>query len=166
MKANQGFSGFLLTFEGEVNIIIILAPAASPGWGRIMKPQLSRSLAVIRKRDWLSEDWSNFIMKFVIVEQGGKQYRASEGDTIEVDRLQKEIGEAVTLENVLLSVDKEDVKIGTPTIKGAKVQTKVLDHFKGRKILVLKYKPRQRYRVKSGHRQQYTRLLIESIELE
>jgi len=105
-------------------------------------------------------------MKFVIVEQGGKQYRASEGDTIEVDRLQKEIGEAVTLENVLLSVDKEDVKIGTPTIKGAKVQTKVLDHFKGRKILVLKYKPRQRYRVKSGHRQQYTRLLIESIELE
>jgi len=105
-------------------------------------------------------------MKFVIIEQGGKQYRASEGDKIEVDRLQKEIGDAVTLENVLLSVDKEDVKIGTPTIKGAKVQTKVLDHFKGRKILVLKYKPRQRYRVKSGHRQLYTRLLIESIELE
>ncbi|MEA3325869.1 MAG: 50S ribosomal protein L21 [Chloroflexota bacterium] len=105
-------------------------------------------------------------MQFVIVEQGGKQYRASEGDTIEVDRLPNEVGEAVTLENVLLSVDAEDVKIGTPFIKGAKVQAKVLDHFKGRKILVLKYRPKQRYRVKSGHRQQYTRLLIESIELE
>ena len=105
-------------------------------------------------------------MQFVIVEQGGKQYRASEGDKIEVDRLPNEVGEAVTLENVLLSVDAEDVKIGTPSIKGAKVQAKVLDHFKGRKILVLKYRPRQRYRVKSGHRQQYTRLLIESIELE
>ncbi len=105
-------------------------------------------------------------MKFVIVEQGGKQYRASEGDTIEVDRLPNEVGDAVTLENVLLSVDKKKVKIGTPSIKGAKVQAKVLDHFKGRKILVLKYRPRQRYRVKSGHRQQYTRLLIKSIELE
>ena len=105
-------------------------------------------------------------MSFVIVEQGGKQYRASEGDTIEVDRLPNEVGDAVTLESVLLSVDKKKVKIGTPVIKGAKVQAKVLDHFKGRKILVLKYRPRQRYRVKSGHRQQYTRLLIESIELE
>jgi len=105
-------------------------------------------------------------MSFVIVEQGGKQYRASEGDTIEVDRLPNEVGEAVTLENVLLSADAKDVKIGTPSIKGAKVQAKVLDHFKGRKILVLKYRPRQRYRVKSGHRQLYTRLLIESIELE
>ena len=105
-------------------------------------------------------------MKFVIVEQGGKQYRVSEGDTIEVDRLPNEVGDAVTLESVLLSVDKKKVKIGTPVIKGASVKAKVLDHFKGRKILVLKYRPRQRYRVKSGHRQQYTRLLIESIELE
>jgi len=105
-------------------------------------------------------------MKFVIVEQGGKQYRTSEGDTIEVDRLPNEVGDALTLETVLLLVDKKKVKIGTPSIKGAKVQAKVLDHFKGRKILVFKYRPRQRYRVKSGHRQQYTRLLIESIELE
>ena len=105
-------------------------------------------------------------MKFVIVEQGGKQYRASEGETIEVDRIPNEVGDALTLENVLLLVDKKKVKIGTPSIKGAKVQAKVLDHFKGRKILVFKYRPRQRYRVKSGHRQQYTRLMIESIELE
>jgi large subunit ribosomal protein L21 len=105
-------------------------------------------------------------MKFIIMEQGGKQYRAAEGDTIEVDRLPNEVGETLTLEEVLLSVDGEDVTIGTPLIKGAKVQAKVMDHFKGRKILVFKYRPKQRYRVKSGHRQQYTRLLIESIETE
>jgi len=105
-------------------------------------------------------------MKFVIVEQGGKQYRAAEGNTIEVDRLPNEVGDALTIEDVLLSVDDDEVIVGTPLIKGAKVQAKVLDHFKGRKILVFKYRPRQRYRVKSGHRQQYTRLLIESIELE
>jgi large subunit ribosomal protein L21 len=122
-------------------------------------------LAVARERDWLSEDWSRK-MKFVIVEQGGKQYRAAEGETIEVDRLPNEVGETVTLEDVLLSVNDDEVTIGTPLIEGAKVQTKVLDHFKGRKILVFKYRPKQRYRVKSGHRQQYTRLLIESIEME
>jgi len=105
-------------------------------------------------------------MKFVIVEQGGKQYRAAEGETIDVDRLPNEVGEALTLEDVLLSVDGDKVTVGTPLVKGAKVQAKVLNHFKGRKILVFKYRPKQRYRVKTGHRQQYTRLLIESIETE
>jgi large subunit ribosomal protein L21 len=105
-------------------------------------------------------------MKFAIVEQGGKQYRVAEGGTIEVDRLPNEVGDTLLMEDVLLSVDDGQVTIGTPVIEGAKVQAKVLDHFKGRKILVFKYRPKQRYRVKSGHRQQYTRLLIESIEME
>jgi large subunit ribosomal protein L21 len=105
-------------------------------------------------------------MKFVIVEQGGKQFRTAEGGTIEVDRLPNEVGETITLEDVLLSVNGDEVTIGTPLIEGAKIKAKVLDHFKGRKILVFKYRARQRYRVKSGHRQQYTRLLIESIEME
>ena len=105
-------------------------------------------------------------IKFVIVEQGGKQYRAAEGKTIDVDRLPNEEGEAITLEDVLLSVDGDKVTVGTPLVKGAKVQATILNHFKGRKILVFKYRPKQRYRVKTGHRQQYTRLLIESIETE
>ena len=105
-------------------------------------------------------------MKFVIVEQGGKQYRVAEGKTVEVDRLSNEVGENITLEDVLLSVNDGKISVGTPLVEGAKVQAKVIDHFKGRKILVFKYRPKQRYRVKSGHRQQYTRLLIESIELE
>lgn len=105
-------------------------------------------------------------MKFVIVEQGGKQYRAAEGETIEVDRLPNEVGESITLEEVLLSVNEDQVTVGTPIIEGARVKVKVVDHFKGRKIIVFKYRPRQRYRVKKGHRQLYTRLLIESIETE
>ncbi|MFN2304599.1 MAG: 50S ribosomal protein L21 [Anaerolineales bacterium] len=105
-------------------------------------------------------------MKFAIVEQGGKQYRAAEGNTIEVDRLPEDVGTTITLEDVLLHVDDGTVSIGTPLVKGAKVKATILDHFKGRKILVFKYRPKQRYRVKSGHRQQYTRLLIESIEME
>mgnify|MGYP000888418512 CR=1 FL=1 len=105
-------------------------------------------------------------MKYVIVEQGGKQYRAAEGSTIEVDRLPNEVGESLTLSDVLLSVDDDTIVVGTPLIKGIGVQAKVLEHYKGRKILVFKYRPKQRYRVKSGHRQQYTRLLIESIEME
>ena len=105
-------------------------------------------------------------MKYVIVEQGGKQYRAAEGETIEVDRLSQAVGEKVTLGEVLLSVNEDKVTIGTPTIKGATVQTEVVDHFKGRKILVFKYRAKQRYRVKTGHRQLYTRLLIESIGME
>ena len=105
-------------------------------------------------------------MKFVIVEQDDKQYRAAEGNMIAVDRLPNEVGDTIALEDVLLSADDGKVIIGTPLIEGAKVQAKVLEHFKGRKILVLKYRPKNRYRVKSGHRQQYTRLLIESIEVE
>jgi len=105
-------------------------------------------------------------MKFVIVEQGGKQYRAAEGETIEVDRLPNEVGESITLEEVLLSVNEDEVTVGTPIIEGARVKVKVVDHFKGRKIIVFKYRPKQRYRVKKGHRQLYTRLLIESIETE
>jgi large subunit ribosomal protein L21 len=105
-------------------------------------------------------------MKYVIVEQGGKQYRAAEGGTIEVDRLPNAVGETLTIEDVLMLVDEDDVTVGTPVVTGTKVQAKVMQHFKGRKILVFKYRPKQRYRVKSGHRQQYTRLQIESIETE
>ena len=83
-----------------------------------------------------------------------------------MDLLANSVGDEVVLDNVLLAVNDDKVSVGTPTITGAKVRAKVLEHFKGRKILVFKYRPKQRYRVKNGHRQQYTRLLIESIELE
>jgi len=102
-------------------------------------------------------------MKYAIVEDGGKQYKAVEGTTIDVDRFSASSGEAVDLEKVLLVVDGETVAVGTPLVAGAKVQATVVSQVQGPKLVVFKYKPKKRYRVKKGHRQDYTRLLIDSI---
>lgn len=105
-------------------------------------------------------------MKYVIVEQGGKQYKAAEGATIEVDRLPNEVGEQITLESVLLFVDDDAVKVGTPEVTGVTLKTTVVSHVKGPKVIVFKYRPKKKIRVKNGHRQQYTKLLVNSIEVE
>ncbi len=105
-------------------------------------------------------------MKYAIVEDGGKQYKAVEGQTIEVDRFESEIGEQLDLERVLLVVDEEEIRVGTPLVEGAVVQATVVSQVKGPKIVVFKYKPKKRYRVKTGHRQKYTRLQIDSISVK
>ena len=102
-------------------------------------------------------------MKYAIVEDGGKQYKAVEGSTIEVDHFPAEEGEQLDLERVLMVVDGDQVSVGTPLLDGAKVQATVLGQIKGPKVVVFKYKPKIRYRVKTGHRQKYTRLQIDSI---
>ena len=102
-------------------------------------------------------------MKYAIVESGGKQYKAVEGKTIEVDRLPVNAGEKVGLERVLMLVDGEDITVGTPTVDGIQVSTTVKDHFKGPKLIIFKYSPKKRIRVKGGHRQQYTRLMVDAI---
>ncbi len=105
-------------------------------------------------------------MKYAIVESGGKQYTAVESSTIEVDLLPVEAGQQVTLESVLLFVDGEHVVVGAPMVKGAKVKTTVVGHEKGPKLVIFKYRPKKRIRVKTGHRQQYTRLKVDSIVAE
>ncbi|NMC83660.1 MAG: 50S ribosomal protein L21 [Anaerolineaceae bacterium] len=105
-------------------------------------------------------------MKYAIVESGGKQYKAVEGSTIEVDLLDVEAGASVELDQVLLLVEDEKVSVGTPVVKGTKVTTTVVDHVKGPKVTIFKYSPKKRIRVKTGHRQQYTQLKIESIKVE
>jgi large subunit ribosomal protein L21 len=105
-------------------------------------------------------------MKYAIVEDGGKQYRTVEGITIDVDRFPAEEGEQIDLEHVLLVADDDEVMIGTPFVAGAKVQATVVSQVKGPKVVVFKYKPKQRYRSKKGHRQQYTRIMIDSISVE
>jgi large subunit ribosomal protein L21 len=102
-------------------------------------------------------------MKYAIVEDGGKQFKAVEGETIEVDRFQAEVGEQIDLDRVLLISDGENTTIGTPFLDGAKVEATIEAQIKGPKIVVFKYKARERYRVKTGHRQRYTRLRIGSI---
>lgn len=105
-------------------------------------------------------------MKYAIVESGGKQYKAVEGSAIEVDRLSNQPGEEVTLDTVLLVVDDGKVLVGTPIVKNARVKATVEEHIKGKKIVVFKYRPKKRIRVKTGHRQQYTRLKVDSIQVE
>lgn len=105
-------------------------------------------------------------MKYAIVEDGGKQYKAVEGSIIEVDHYQSEIGEQVDLDRVLMLANGDEILVGKPLVNGAKVETTIVEHFKAPKIVVFKYKPKIRYRVKSGHRQHYTRLRIDSIVME
>src|SRR5512143_44703 len=102
-------------------------------------------------------------MRFAIVESGGKQYRAIEGRTIEVDRLPVEAGNKFDIERILLMADGDDVLVGTPIVSDILVKVTVVDHIKGPKIDRFKYRPKKRIRVRGGHRQQYTRLLVDFI---
>ena len=102
-------------------------------------------------------------MRFAIVESGGKQYRAVEGRTIEVDRLPVETGKKFNLERVLLMADGDEVLVGTPTVNGIEVKVTVADHIRGPKIDRFKYRPKKRIRVRGGHRQQYTLLTVDFI---
>src|SRR5215212_5781322 len=102
-------------------------------------------------------------MRFAIVESGGKQYRAIEGRTIEVDRLPVDTGKKFDVERVLLMADGDDVLVGTPLIGDILVKVTVVDHVKGPKIDRFKYRPKKRIRVRGGHRQQYTRLMVDFI---
>jgi large subunit ribosomal protein L21 len=102
-------------------------------------------------------------MRFAIVESGGKQYRAIEGRTIEVDRLPVDAGNTFDFERVLLMADGDDVLVGTPTVSDILVKVTVVDHTKGPKVDRFKYRPKKRIRVRGGHRQQYTRLMIDFI---
>ena len=100
---------------------------------------------------------------YAVVETSGKQYKVSAGEIIDVDKLSLEVGEKIELDRVLLVADGEDVRVGQPVIEGAKVVATVTAHGKGPKIIVFKYRPKQRYRRKRGHRQAYTRLMIDEI---
>lgn len=105
-------------------------------------------------------------MKYAVVEAGGKQYRAEEGKLITVDLLPVDVGENINIDKVLMIVDGDTVTVGTPYIVGASLKTTVKDQIKGKKILVFKYKSRVNYRKRAGHRQKYTRLLVDSIVME
>lgn len=100
---------------------------------------------------------------YAIVETGGRQYRAEVGQTIQTEKLSYEVGDTISLDQVLLVADGENTTIGTPLVPNASIRATVIDQFRGKKIRVLKYKPGNRYRVRRGHRQFYTRLRVDEI---
>ena len=100
---------------------------------------------------------------YAIIETGGKQYKVAPGQTIDVERLNVAEGGVIDLDRVLLIADGDKVTVGMPTIEGAKVVATSQGEGKAKKIIVFKYKPKVRYRKKTGHRQLYTRLSIDKI---
>jgi len=104
-------------------------------------------------------------MMYAVVEAGGKQFLAQEGKTIEVDRMVVEVGQQIDLADVLLVVDGLQIKVGAPVVEGALVRATVVAQVKGPKIRVFRYIPKERFRRTKGHRQQYTRLVVDSILL-
>ncbi|OPJ63767.1 50S ribosomal protein L21 [Clostridium oryzae] len=102
---------------------------------------------------------------YAVLATGGKQYRVQEGDVIFVEKLNAEPESTVELTDILaVSKDNGEVAVGSPVVEGAKVVAKVLTQGKAKKVIVFKYKAKKDYRRKQGHRQPYTKLVIEKIE--
>ncbi len=101
---------------------------------------------------------------FAVIETGGKQYKVSPGQKIQVEKLDVKEGAKLTLDKVLLVAEGEEVRVGAPYVEGVKAETKVLKHGKEDTKIVFKYHPKTRYRKKKGHRQQFTELEVLSIK--
>ncbi len=102
---------------------------------------------------------------YAVIEACGKQYKVTKGDVVFFEKLDEEIDKKVTFDKVVLLSDDGKIEIGTPYVKGIKVEGKVVAHGKGKKIVVFKYKAKKNYRRKQGHRQPYTKVEITAIKL-
>ena len=100
---------------------------------------------------------------YALIEYKGKQYKAEKGTLLQVDKLDAEKGSKIAIDSVLLISDGDKVSIGTPYVKGAKVQAVVEDSFRDKKVIVLKYKSKKDYHKIIGHRQQYTNIRVQDI---
>ncbi len=98
-----------------------------------------------------------------IISTGGKQYKVSEGDKIKIEKIDAEVGDNFIFSEVLFTGDVKDVKIGEPTIKGAVVESKVLEQGRYKKVWGIKHKAKKRYKMKFGHKQTYTEVEITKI---
>lgn len=100
---------------------------------------------------------------YAVFRSGSKQYQARVGDQLTVEKLPFDQGEQITLDEVLLVADGETVKVGAPLVAGAHIKATVLAQEKGPKVRIFKYRPKERYRRRGGHRQTYTRLRVDEI---
>ena len=100
---------------------------------------------------------------YAIIETGGKQYRVAVGERLAIEKLPVDAGSEITFDRVLMVNDGGAIKVGTPVVSGATVNAQVEEQFRGTKIIVFKYKPKKRYRRRTGHRQSLTRVSITAI---
>jgi len=101
---------------------------------------------------------------YAVIETGGKQYKIEEGATINVEKINAPIGKEIELKRVLMVSKNDEVVVGNPTVNSAKVIAQVVEQARGEKITIMKFKRRKHYKRKLGHRQDYTQLLIKTIE--
>ncbi|HEY7758206.1 MAG TPA: 50S ribosomal protein L21 [Burkholderiales bacterium] len=102
---------------------------------------------------------------YAVIKTGGKQYRVSAGEKLKVESLPADVGAEVTLDQVLMVADGDNVTMGTPTLAGASVKATVLGHGRGEKVKIFKMRRRKHYRKTQGHRQNYTEIQISGISL-
>jgi large subunit ribosomal protein L21 len=137
------------TVAGEGDVVVDAAATAAPAQRRGREARQPRA--------------PRGPVQYAIIKTGGKQYRVSVGDTISVERLATEAGNDITLDEVLLIGGDGATKVGTPVVEGASVSARIDDHFRGEKLVIFKYKAKKRYRRRTGHRQEQTRLTITAI---
>ncbi len=100
---------------------------------------------------------------YAVIRSGGKQYTVRPGESLDVEKLEGEVGSRVELGDVLMIADGDDVTVGAPGVDGARVVAEIVEHGKHKKVTVFKYKSKIRYRKRTGHRQQFTRLRVTDI---
>ena len=99
-----------------------------------------------------------------IIETGGKQYKVTEGDTLFIEKLEAEAGQAITFDKVLAILDGDKATFGAPVVEGASVAATVVKNGRGKKVRIFKYNPKKGYRKRQGHRQPYTKVQIGAIQ--
>jgi large subunit ribosomal protein L21 len=102
-------------------------------------------------------------VEYAVIETGGKQFKVHPGDVLNIEKLEKEIGEKITFDKVLLYTKDSESILGKPYVENISVQAEVVEQLRGKKIIVFRYKAKKRIRRKQGHRQYYTRVKIEKI---
>ena len=100
---------------------------------------------------------------YAVIKAGGKQYRVAPGENIKIEQVQADVGATIVLDQVLMVADGEAVKVGTPTVAGAKVSATVVAHGRGPKIRIFKMRRRKHYQKTQGHRQNFTEIRVDAI---
>lgn len=103
-------------------------------------------------------------MKFAVIKTGGKQYKVEAGQILTIEKLDLAVGQSVIFDQVLLTSDDTKTQIGRPLVEGAKVEGEIIQQGRAKKVLVLKYKPKTRYRIKRGHRQPFSKVKITKLD--
>ncbi|WP_027848168.1 50S ribosomal protein L21 [Marinospirillum minutulum] len=100
---------------------------------------------------------------YAVIKSGGKQYRVKEGQTLKLEKLEVATGETINFDEVLLTSDGENIQVGAPLVAGAKVTAEVIDHGRGDKVTIIKFRRRKHHMKRQGHRQWYTEVKITGI---